>query len=252
MSFRAATEGTPTAFYDTVTAAAKYLAENAPKEHRRVILVISDGDDNFSMGIRDAAIADYQNSHGDGTVKNPANMTRGEQRIALNDMHHKSQQDVQKNVQRADTVFYSINPSGESIRLNVISTRAENGMQAIADATGGTAFVPNTDQDLEKVFRQIAAELHAQYLLQYYSSDESPTGKFIPIKVTLTSQARYGVRARQVITQRNIRKNVIDESRPEHQSACSLRPIGRVRNDHTVRIPLIESHLLRRPPNQPT
>jgi len=197
MSFHAATEATPTAFYDTVTAAAKYLAENAPKEHRRVILVISDGDDNFSTGIRDAEISNYQNSHGDGTVKNPANMTRGETRIALNELHRRSQQDVQKNVQRADTVFYSINPSGESIRLNVVSTRAEDGMKVIADATGGTAFVPNTDQDLEKVFRQIAAELHAQYLLQYYSSDESPTGKFIPIKVTLPSQAQYGIRARQ-------------------------------------------------------
>ena len=124
-------------------------------------------------------------------------MTRGEARVALNDMHTRAQQEVQKNVQRADTVFYSINPGGESIRLNVVSMRAENGMKSIADSTGGSAFVPNTDEDLEKVFKQIAAELHAQYLLQYYSNDESPTGKFIPIKVSLTAQKPYGVRARQ-------------------------------------------------------
>jgi Ca-activated chloride channel family protein len=75
--------------------------------------------------------------------------------------------------------------------------RAENGMESTAQATGGTAFVPNTDQDLERVFRQIAAELRAQYLLQYYSNDESPTGKFIPIKVTLPAQSQLRIRARQ-------------------------------------------------------
>ena len=43
----------PTAFYDTVEAAAKYLMEKAPSNYRRVIVVLSDGDDNFSEQIRD-------------------------------------------------------------------------------------------------------------------------------------------------------------------------------------------------------
>jgi Ca-activated chloride channel family protein len=196
MAFKPATVATPTAFYDTVTAAAQYLAKSAPKDHRRVILVISDGDDNFSVGIRDAALADYRRSHS-GDEKSPANFTRSEMRRSLDDMHQKAQADVQRSVQRADTVFYSINPGGESIRLNVISTRAENGMQMIATATGGSAFVPNTDQELEHVFRQIAAELRAQYLLQYYSNDESPAGKFLPIKVSLPAQPQLRVKARQ-------------------------------------------------------
>lgn len=197
LSFQPANVPTPTAFYDTVTAAAVYLAQKAPKDHRRVILVISDGDDNFSSGIQNAAIADYEAKRGDGAAKNPTDMTRAEARSGLNDLHRKAIQDVQRAVQRADTVFYSINPSGESIRLNQISMRAENGMESTAQATGGTAFVPNTDQDLERVFRQIAAELRAQYLLQYYSNDESPTGKFIPIKVTLPAQSQLRIRARQ-------------------------------------------------------
>jgi Ca-activated chloride channel family protein len=195
-SFQPANVPTPTAFYDSVTAAALYLSENAPKDHRRVILVISDGDDNFSAGIRDAAIADYEASKGDGVTKNP-DMTKAAAMTGRNDMHRRAVQNVQRAVQRADTVFYSINPSGESIRLNQISMRAENGMESTAQATGGTAFVPNTDQDLERVFRQIAAELRAQYLLQYYSNDESPTGKFIPIKVTIPAQSQLRIRARQ-------------------------------------------------------
>src|SRR5215213_9126551 len=52
----AATTPVPTAFYDTVTAAAKYLESGAPSNYRRVIVVLSDGDDNFSEQIRDMSI----------------------------------------------------------------------------------------------------------------------------------------------------------------------------------------------------
>src|SRR5207237_3367704 len=56
----AAAQSVPTAFYDSVSFAAKYLAENAPGRHRRVILVISDGDDNFSNAVREQTVAEYE------------------------------------------------------------------------------------------------------------------------------------------------------------------------------------------------
>src|ERR1041384_7247818 len=59
LSIPAATTSVPTAFYDTVTAAAKYLT-TAPSNFRRVIVVLSDGDDNFSEQIRDQSLADYR------------------------------------------------------------------------------------------------------------------------------------------------------------------------------------------------
>jgi len=194
MSFKAATEPVPTAFYDTVTAAAQYLAQNAPKDHRRVILVISDGDDNFSSAIRDASVADYDART--GANANSAQFNSSAMQTSLDNLHLRAQQEVQRSVQRADTVFYSINPAGGSIRLNKISTRAQNGMQTIADATGGSSFVPNTDKDLERVFSQIESELRAQYLLQYYSNDQSPIGKFVPIKVAVPARPDLRVRAR--------------------------------------------------------
>ncbi|MDQ2856454.1 MAG: VWA domain-containing protein, partial [Acidobacteriota bacterium] len=43
----------PTAFFDTVVEAAQYLAKT-PAQHRRVILVISDGVDNYSEKIKKA------------------------------------------------------------------------------------------------------------------------------------------------------------------------------------------------------
>src|SRR5260370_4733487 len=58
LTIPAATSPVPTAFYDTVSAAAKYLMENSPGRHRRVILVLSDGDDNFSNQIKNLSVAE--------------------------------------------------------------------------------------------------------------------------------------------------------------------------------------------------
>jgi hypothetical protein len=58
LTIPAATVAVPTAFYDTVIAAAKYLTDNAPSNYRRVIVVLSDGDDNFSEQIRDLSVAE--------------------------------------------------------------------------------------------------------------------------------------------------------------------------------------------------
>jgi Ca-activated chloride channel family protein len=111
--------------------------------------------------------------------------------------HQRAVAGVQRAVQGADAVFYSINPGGPSVRLNEISTRAQNGMQTVADATGGTAYVPARAEDLETIFRQIAAELRAQYLLQYLSNNQAAAGKFLRIKVTTPARPELRIRARQ-------------------------------------------------------
>lgn len=186
----AATTPVGTAFYDTVKSAAKYLAQNAPGRHRRVILVISDGDDNFSDQIREMTIAEAR-AEGQGRIV-PA-----EARRRLQERHHRAVLDVLREVQGADTVFYSINPSGPSIRLNDMSSRAQAGMQQLADATGGSAFVPEKLENLDLVFRRIAAELRAQYLLQYYSNNNAAPGKYLDIKVRAPARPELRVRARQ-------------------------------------------------------
>ncbi|HEV8426395.1 MAG TPA: VWA domain-containing protein [Pyrinomonadaceae bacterium] len=190
-SIPAATTSVPTAFYDTVAAAANYLTKNAPSNFRRVIVVLSDGDDNFSDQIRDQSLADYRAT------------TAGQQaalgtRTGLLNAHQRAVAYVQKAVQQADVIFYSVNPGGPSIKLNLIAMRAERGMEAIAETTGGTAFVPDSDQDLEKVFRTVAAELRGQYLLQYYADSEKvPAGQFRRIKVLVPARNDVRVRARQ-------------------------------------------------------
>ena len=83
------------------------------------------------------------------------------------------------------------------MRLNQISMRAEKGMEAIAEITGGTAFIPESDQELDKVFRQVAAELRGQYLLQYYANAEAAAGQFRRIQVAVPARNDVRVRARQ-------------------------------------------------------
>ena len=149
----------PTAFFDTVVESAKYLSKTAESGSRRAMVVISDGEDTLSE-----------------------KFGRG---------------DALRELQRADCLFYSINPSGSSIRLNIISTKAQDGMAMLASATGGAAFLPDTNEDLDKVFRQIAAELQAQYLLGYYSPDERTDGAFRRITVRVPKRPNLRVRARQ-------------------------------------------------------
>ena len=191
LTIPAANTPTPTAFYDAVRSATKYLAENAPGRHRRVIVVITDGDDNFSDMVRERTIAEAR-ADARGEVL-PA-----EARKNLQERHRRAVAEVQRTVQQADAVFYSINPGGLSVRLNEISTRAQQGMQEIADATGGSSFVPEKLESLDAVFRQIGAELRGQYLLQYYSTSEAPPGKYLSIKVrTTAARPELRVRARQ-------------------------------------------------------
>jgi VWFA-related protein len=184
-----ATSRVPTAFYDTVSAAAAYL-ETAPSQFRRVIVVISDGEDNNSKRILDVGNSESRASQ-DGQLR-PSQALAGSQarhRLALTE--------VQQAAQKADAIFYSVNPGGPSVRLNQIAMRAETGMEAIAAATGGTAFLPDGEKDLERVFRQVGAELRGQYLLQYYGNSDAPATQFRRIQVTVPARADVRVRARQ-------------------------------------------------------
>jgi Ca-activated chloride channel family protein len=148
-----------TAFFDTVGDAAKYIGKTAEPGTRHVIVVISDGEDNNSDRYR--------------------------------------LREVSQELQRSDCLFYSINPSGPSIWLNKVSLKGHQGMTSLAQQTGGAVFLPEKFEDLDAVFRQIAAELQAQYLLGYYSTDERADGGFRKIAVNVPKRPELRVRARQ-------------------------------------------------------
>ena len=173
-----------TAFYDTVIDAARYLAKSSPSEHRRVIVVLSDGEDNFSDKVKEAI----------GQTSQEQSATTAQSRRAI---HDRMLIEVQRELQNADATFYSINPSGPSSRLNVISQRAQDGMAELATSTGGNSFVPEQLEDLDAVFRQIIAELRSQYLLQYYSKSEAANGTYLTIGVQVPRRTDLRIRTRR-------------------------------------------------------
>ena len=190
ISIPAATTPVATAFYDTVLAAAAYLKTNSLEGHRRVILVISDGDDNISNAIKDLTLAEAR-ANLEGKVTPTA------ARASLQARRQRAVAEVQRSVQQADVAFYSVNPGGPSVRLNQISTRAQNDMQSIAEATGGTAYLPGSEKDLERVFSEVASELRGQYLIQYYSNSQATGNQFRRIAVSVPTKPELRVRARQ-------------------------------------------------------
>ncbi|MBL8149204.1 MAG: hypothetical protein JNN15_04675, partial [Blastocatellia bacterium] len=62
----------------------------------------------------------------------------------------------------------------------------------ICTETGGRAFYPKNEKDMESAFRQIAEELSSQYILAYYPSTNSQTG-FREIDINIPADSRLRV-----------------------------------------------------------
>jgi len=147
----------PTSFFDAVILAARLVDQSASEGTRQAIIVISDGADNTSAGSLAAALVEMQ---------------------------------------RQAAVFYAINPSGASIRLNRINSRGQENLTELAEATGGAVFVSDNTDDLEGIFGKIESELRTQYLLHYYSLNLNMDGKFHQINVSIPKQPELNIRAR--------------------------------------------------------
>lgn len=203
-----------TAFFDSVREAADFLKINSPAGRRRVILVISDGEDNFSVGVQRAQRQYERKLVDDGP--DPEYKKLGKVVVqAQNAAKDSERKKVLRALQDADVVHYAINPAGSSYQLNQMSVFGQENMKVFSNDTGGTAFLPkfgpidtkdqyqnqinrrtNTEL-LERIFRQLASELRAQYLIQYYSESEFPANKFVKLNVGLPARGDLKVRSRE-------------------------------------------------------
>lgn len=128
-----------------------------PHAGRRVIVIVSDGVDTTSR-------ADF------GTT-----------------IHHVLGDDCQVFV--VQTGLYD----GANLR----ALAAERRMEQLAVQTGGSAYIPKSNSDLEKAFKQIAADLSQQYVLSYYQPDAQRDGRFHVIDLRVRSRKDVRVRARK-------------------------------------------------------
>jgi Ca-activated chloride channel family protein len=167
--------GGGTALYDAMLKASDML-NNAPPvksgspDVHRVLVIISDGDDNLS-------------SH-----------TRADVIDALG---------------RAGVQVYTISTSTQWITPEESNdpskkfdrkwgkTDGDNILQQFADETGGRAFFPYHVDDVLQGFEDISVELRSQYLLGYIPANGLTDGKFRKVKIEVPGHKELQIRSRK-------------------------------------------------------
>ena len=110
---------------------------------RKLIILISDGDDNLSLE----------------TVNSTLEMA-----------------------QRSDVAIFTISTNSSGF-FGLTAPKADKLLKRLADETGGRAFFPFKAEDLSQSFQDIATELRSQYSLAYRSSNVNRDGTFRAIKI---------------------------------------------------------------------
>ena len=95
--------------------------------------------------------------------------------------------------------IYLICASGNrSGNANVRQLAAERRMGEFTRQTGGTVYLPIDEDELDKAFEQISAELSQQYVLSYYpENDESKRGQLREISVEIKNRPNLTIRTRK-------------------------------------------------------
>jgi Ca-activated chloride channel homolog len=168
--------GGGTAIYDAIyTACLKELSHpprppgDQPDVVRRVMILISDGDDNLSTHTRSEAI---------------------------------------EMAQLTDVVIYAISTNTEWVSttqkdgatggsLKYHLTDDDKILQSLAEETGGRAFFPYRVDDLDQSFQDIGDELRNQYSIAYLPSNSILDGRYHKIRIDVPDHKGYQVRARQ-------------------------------------------------------
>lgn len=168
--------GGGTAIYDAIYEAAANELSHPPRPSgdqpdvvRRVMILISDGEDNLSTHTRAEAI---------------------------------------EMAQRASIVIYTISTSTQWIALDDPSkeksgnrkyhlTEGDKVLKDIAEETGGRAFFPYHVDDLDQSFQDIGDELRNQYSIAYNPSNHGFDSKYHKIRVEVPDRKGLTVRARR-------------------------------------------------------
>ncbi|MEO7673463.1 MAG: VWA domain-containing protein [Pyrinomonadaceae bacterium] len=154
-----------TALLDGIILSAEYLGD---VQGRRVIVIVSDGDDTASDSSLEQTLKSLQLSNCQVYV-----------------------------VKTTD--FENFKRTGSRVgNANIRQLPAERRMIEIANQTGGKVYSPIDEKELDEAFRQISAELSQQYILSYYPENESEhRGVFREISLNVRAKPNVDVRTRK-------------------------------------------------------
>ena len=180
--------GGGTAIYDAVYDACSKQLNHPPRPPgdqpdvvRRVMILISDGEDNLSTHARSEAI---------------------------------------EMAQLTSVVIYTISTSTQWVSLSQTDpsktadrkyhlTDGDKILQELADETGGRAFFPYHVDDLDQSFQDIGDELRNQYSVAYLPANYVLDGKYHKIRIEVPEHKGYQVRARRGYYARPNRGNTV-------------------------------------------
>jgi len=133
-----------TALYDAVIGSLDHLKKGT--RDKKVILVVTDGEDNASRHSLENAV---------------------------------------EQAQRNDAVIYAVGVFGDDdLKHNRRAMKkARNALSQLANATGGLAFYPEDANDTEAICTQIAHDIRNQYTLAYYPTNAARDGSFRGVQV---------------------------------------------------------------------
>lgn len=156
-----------TALLDAIIKAADYLRT---ADGRRVIVIVSDGEDNLSDSTLEETVRAVQAANCQIYV-----------------------------VKTTD--FENVVRTGERTgNANIRFLSAERRMQELTKQTGGAVYSPINETELNAAFSRISAELSEQYILDYYPSpedDKNKRGEFRSISLKVKNRDNLTIRARK-------------------------------------------------------
>jgi Ca-activated chloride channel homolog len=97
--------------------------------------------------------------------------------------------DVLQIAQQSSATIYTIGIYDETD-----SDRNPNVLRKIARLSGGRAYFPDSLDELEPVWRDIAGGIRSQYTLGYHSTNSNRDGMFRKVRITASSNGRRGLR----------------------------------------------------------
>jgi len=157
--------GSQTALYDAVWQFSDEKLRNAPG--RRVIVLITDGDDTFSRAELSDAI------------------------------------DI---AQRTETTIFAISTKAgflgtvPGVDAGTVKDKGDKFLTQLCEDTGGEAFFTGDMIELERAFMKISRELRSQYIITYRPANQNYDGKERKVEVRFTDKSKedaYKIRAKK-------------------------------------------------------
>jgi VWFA-related protein len=149
--------GSQTALYDAIWQFTDEKLRNAPG--RRVIVIITDGDDTFSRADLSDAI------------------------------------DI---AQRTETTVFAISTKAgfsgtmPGVEAGMVKDKGDKDLVRLCEETGGAAFFTGDQLALERAFKRISEELRSQYIITYRPANQNYDGKKRKIEVRFADRKKEG------------------------------------------------------------